>query len=451
MPEPDDHEPTKPERTDEPDPDPGHDPDHGAVTGEGDHQAASTSPSSSTVEDPEDEEPSTALDQAETSEASDERDPEAPDEEDLADEPTPAFSPPADAHASTEQPDTSRRAVLLVGVVLVVLLGALAAVTFLGGSTEPVYTVFGEETTRDELAERLEGVVDQQTIEAMRDIENASAEERSVLSRVISDFITQDAMTAAAAEEGIEITDAQVDEQVDEIIETGFEGEQSQFEEALEESGQSLEQVRVQFRTALYAEAIVGEPAEVTDEDLQQFYDANFTAPLVSHLLVQTEEGAEAALARIDDGESFADVARDVSLDEQSAIQGGRLGPLEPGGFVEPFEEAAMALEFGEVSDPVQTDFGWHVITTEPPPELDAVEDELRAQIEQNRVNGLFLELAARLDEEAMITVDEAFGSWQGLNGGGLVPAGLEVDPPQPVPPVDPAPADDLPDVDPSE
>jgi len=82
-----------------------------------------------------------------------------------------------------------------------------------------------------------------------------------------------------------------------------------------------------------------------------------------AHILVATEDAAKAVVDRLNNGEEFAAVAQEVSTDTQTAGNGGDLGWFPRGVMVDAFEEAAFALEPGQVSAPVQSSFGWHVIT----------------------------------------------------------------------------------------
>ena len=127
-----------------------------------------------------------------------------------------------------------------------------------------------------------------------------------------------------------------------------------------------------------------------------------------SHLLVETEEEAIAAKTRIDAGEEFADVARDVSTGP-TGPNGGNLGWFGKGQMVAEFEATTVALTVGDISDPVQTQFGWHVVTlldtrNKDVPTLDAVRQELFGEIQEAAIQARLSELT----EAATIVKPEA-------------------------------------------
>jgi peptidyl-prolyl cis-trans isomerase C len=102
------------------------------------------------------------------------------------------------------------------------------------------------------------------------------------------------------------------------------------------------------------------------------------------HILVEKEEEAKAALERVRKGEDFAKVAAELSKDPGSGQQGGDLGFFTQERMVPPFAEAAFKLKPGEISEPVQTQFGWHVIKVEERRERPLPSfEEVKAEIDQ--------------------------------------------------------------------
>ena len=83
------------------------------------------------------------------------------------------------------------------------------------------------------------------------------------------------------------------------------------------------------------------------------------------HILVETREEADAVLARLNAGEVFEDLAIELSTDTGSGAEGGDLGWFSYDRMVTPFADAAFALGIGEVSEPVESEFGFHVIKVE--------------------------------------------------------------------------------------
>ncbi|MGQ9830788.1 MAG: SurA N-terminal domain-containing protein [Thermochromatium sp.] len=181
---------------------------------------------------------------------------------------------------------------------------------------------------------------------------------------------------------------------------------------------QSPEQVKLDY-LVLDADSLSSK-IEVSEEDLRQLYasdQARFVQPErreVRHLLRQIDTGADEAKAqavldeiqairaRIQAGESFEELAKALSQDPGSAAKGGSLGVIESGIMTPAFDQAAFALKVGEVSEPVRTPFGYHLIevTKILPPEtkpFEMVRDQLRAELIRQRAERLFYDLAERL------------------------------------------------------
>ncbi|WP_342077756.1 peptidylprolyl isomerase [Yoonia sp. SS1-5] len=183
--------------------------------------------------------------------------------------------------------------------------------------------------------------------------------------------------------------------------------QQQLLADALENTPLGIDVTLKNERRALMAgEVITDISAEaVTEEAVQAAYDARFADVEevnqfnASHLLVETEEEAIAAKARIDEGAAFADVARDVSTGP-TGPNGGNLGWFGTGAMVQEFEAAITALEVGGVSDPFETQFGWHVATlnevrVEPQPTLDNIRSEIAGELQEAAVTAKLEELAA--------------------------------------------------------
>lgn len=81
-----------------------------------------------------------------------------------------------------------------------------------------------------------------------------------------------------------------------------------------------------------------------------------------AHILVEKQSQALAILERLKKGDKFAELAKELSLDTGSGKRGGDLGYFGRGRMVKPFEAAAFKLSVGEISEPIKTEFGYHII-----------------------------------------------------------------------------------------
>lgn len=144
---------------------------------------------------------------------------------------------------------------------------------------------------------------------------------------------------------------------------------------------------------ALHSEYIEKEiSSSITDEEVRARYDKEVAATPPSnevrarHILVATEEEAKAVIADLDAGGDFEAIAREKSTDG-AAAQGGDLGYFGAGQMVPDFEKAAFALEPGQYTkEPVQTQFGFHVIKVEDkratqPPAFEQVQAQIRSVV----------------------------------------------------------------------
>lgn len=142
----------------------------------------------------------------------------------------------------------------------------------------------------------------------------------------------------------------------------------------------------------------------VTDAALQAAYDARFkdakpqTEYNAAHILVATQEEADKLKADLAGGADFAELAKANSTDTGSGANGGDLGWFGLGMMVKPFEDAVVAAKVGEVTGPVQSEFGFHLILVKETrvadkPTLDQMRDELAAEVENTAINAKIEEL----------------------------------------------------------
>lgn len=174
----------------------------------------------------------------------------------------------------------------------------------------------------------------------------------------------------------------------------------------------SLENERRSLRAGEVITNLTGNA--VTEEAIQAAYDARFsgaepeTEYNASHILVETLEEAETVQAEIEAGADFAEVAAEKSTGP-SGPNGGQLGWFGPGMMVAPFEAAVVEMEVGTLSGPVETQFGFHIITlnetrVKEAPAIETLRPELEAELQQSAIEGKITELR----EAAEITqVDE--------------------------------------------
>lgn len=143
-----------------------------------------------------------------------------------------------------------------------------------------------------------------------------------------------------------------------------------------------------------------------TDSELQAEYDTQVallprTEYRARHILVNTEDYARSLIRQLERGGKFEELAKKESIDTGSATQGGELGWFTPDRMVKPFSDAVMKMDKGQITkDPVQTEFGWHVIQLEErrdaaPPPLESVKDRLVQIVEAKKFQAHTADLMA--------------------------------------------------------
>ena len=240
----------------------------------------------------------------------------------------------------------------------------------------------------------------------------------------LTQLISHDIITAEAEEAGIEASDEEVTEQI-EVIKQNFENEEA-FQKAL--ADQALDEaqlpslVRDQILEQKLHEQVV-EDIEVTPEEISDYYDENITdyqQTRAAHILVKPKDEALAGrlASQLQDtpvGERkalFAQLAKQHSIDPTSAKKGGDLGLAPSSKYVPSFAAAIDALELNEISDPVETQFGFHIIlvTKRVTAPLSEASETIRTQLEGPKADKAWSDWLREAYEDADVKVNPRYG-----------------------------------------
>jgi parvulin-like peptidyl-prolyl isomerase len=258
-----------------------------------------------------------------------------------------------------------------------------------------------------------------------REFPKAGTPEFQTLRNQAVQFLVQREQFELEAEElGIEITDKQVEERLAQIKQQYFSGDAKKYEEQLKEQGLTDKQVRTDIRAQILSEKIfeqVTKDVKVTDAQIEKYYADNkeqfSTAESrdVRHILVKTRAKAQDIRNQIANGGDFAALAKQYSTDTGSKENGGKL-TINRGQTVAPFDKQAFDLAKNEVSQPVKTEFGFHLI--EPLSEVKAasvtplkdVKQSIRTQLEQTKKNEAMTKWVDELKERYEDEISYAVG-----------------------------------------
>ena len=133
-----------------------------------------------------------------------------------------------------------------------------------------------------------------------------------------------------------------------------------EFQNALKESGLTEDTLRSNIKFNQLRNKAIAD--SITDEDIKAYYDQASMELNARHILVKDEETANEVIEKLNAGEDFATLAKELSEDTGSAENGGDLDWFTVGKMVTEFNDAAYALEVNEISKPVKSQFGYHII-----------------------------------------------------------------------------------------
>ncbi|MEQ2525605.1 peptidylprolyl isomerase [Robertmurraya yapensis] len=221
-----------------------------------------------------------------------------------------------------------------------------------GDNSEAVAETKAGNITKDELYEEMKKTYGEQVLQQL------------VYEKILSDKY--------------KVTDEELDAKLNEVKEQLG----SNFEMALAQYQMTEETFKQSLKLDLLVEKAATADIKVTDEEIKEYYDNYKPQIKARHILVADEAKAKEVKAKLDEGGDFAELAKEYSTDTASAEAGGDLGWFGTGQMVPEFEEASYALDVNEISDPVKSEHGYHIIQVTEKEEKKSLED-MKAQIEQ--------------------------------------------------------------------
>jgi parvulin-like peptidyl-prolyl isomerase len=285
---------------------------------------------------------------------------------------------------------------------LALILGACGS----GVGNDPAATVDGIVITVDEVESLMTG--------------ESSVVNRPTFAQFLGAAIQiQVILAVAEADYGVVPSEDEISEEADRIYaDNGLDLSREDFLEQRGFSENMLQAIASQQLAVTRVQEMLtsAEPTEEQLAEARKEAEWGLAEVCLSHILVETEEEALDVLDRLEAGEDFADLATELSTDPAVVDNSGDYGCSPPARFVEPFAEAAMAAELNVPTNPVETEFGFHVLlvtdrTDADPAEIPSDEElaeSLTPTLEVQALNEWFAEIMLA----AQVVVEEEFGTW---------------------------------------
>ncbi len=292
-------------------------------------------------------------------------------------------------------PRTRSRRGLLVGAIATIVLAACSS-----GPAGPLATVDGVEIPREQLEAWIRSASD-----ANEDIDPVGLQ-----AELLSWAIQVRVFEGVLAERGLTIDPALLQQTRDGVV--AQVGGDAALEVALADIG---------FPRDFFENVFLVQQAALDALAIELAEGRSLETRTARHILVETREEAEEVYALLLEGADFAELAQERSQDPGSSAAGGVLGPQERGLFVPPFDDAVWSAPLDTVLEPVESDFGFHVIEV-----IEIAARPASLLSSQERQSLVFAELSAIIDaalSAAVVTIDPTIGTWDAL-GARVLPVG---------------------------
>lgn len=222
---------------------------------------------------------------------------------------------------------------------------------------------------------------------------------------VLNNLVQMELVKQDAEKKGVKVDSSKVDEQIKTIIDQS--GSKEKFQEQLKAQGITEDF----FKDFLTKQELVKEyqkhmtdELKISEEEAKKIYDEDKSKYFVAdadHILVKTEKEAKEIKKQLDDGADFNELAKEKSTDPTAKDNGGKLGEFSSGQMVKEFEEAIVKMKDGEISEPVKTQFGYHII------KLNSLKnksfDMVKDEIIENKTAEKLTEYLNKIEKDAKV------------------------------------------------
>ncbi|PLT31531.1 foldase protein PrsA [Peribacillus deserti] len=230
-------------------------------------------------------------------------------------------------------------------MLLTVVMGGVVAFGAGCSNSDKAASVNGEEITKQEVYDKLYK-------------QNGSA--------MLDSLITEKIVNLESAKKKVKVSDKEVDAEVKKLQES-YGGEDA-LNQQLTSSGLTIADVKDDLAVNLKIKKLMEPDIKITEKEMKDYFNTNKASYAAaeqvkaSHILVETKAKADEVKKKLDAGESFDELANEYSTEDATKDKGGDLGYFGKGEMTAAFEKAAFSLKEGEISDPVKTEFGYHII-----------------------------------------------------------------------------------------
>ncbi|MEK4067514.1 peptidylprolyl isomerase [Peribacillus sp. FSL R5-0717] len=276
----------------------------------------------------------------------------------------------------------STKAYIWAGGILII--AGIMAFAMISSMDKTIASIDGEKINEDELYDALVAGYGADTLDLL---------------------ITNKLVELEAEKAGIKIKDEEIQKEIDVMVESY--GDEKSLKEQLEASGSSMDALKKDIVVYLQTKKLVEPRITVTDDEISTYFEDNkdtfAQAEQVeaSHILVEDEKTAKKVAKELAAGGDFAKLAAEYSTDTETADNGGSLGYFGKGDMVEEFEDVAFDLDINKVSDPVKTEYGYHII------KVTGKKEAKKANLEDSKEVIKETLLSERLQEEYPVWLAE--------------------------------------------